>query len=483
MDTNTVEKFASLFANCAVKNNTDELRKEAADHGLVKAAEGVTDLLLQNAPWLLPVIGTAGGAAAGYIGTKDEKRKKRNALYGALTGGLLGSGGALMSYGSGITSDATKKMREANQERNDTVAATAPSGTWRQTADGKRTWLGALAENTPGIEGFFMGADHPFNPLTGTYGLNAYNVPARLGVGGLGARIGGALGSRFVDRPTRQQIFDAVDAANKPAPAPKQNRRGQTPPPPPPNWTLDETKNVLNAISSRADAPVRTFGDRLSRITGAIPVPGLRRDRYTDAALAEMGATPFTGWRPFLNNIVNSVRNPRGGGANWSNWLAARNRAMDTLRDARVLGESARNRTLPTTSTGQERLIRGVESVLTNPAGPARAAPGTAASPPPPLPARPSPFSGAAAPRPAASQLPAETPRSRMPNRTELRTAVEEAVREKGRGTGGRRAGRAAGGVAGLAMSNPATVRAILNYLVGSQMVTPPKDTPKNTEQ
>lgn len=80
------EKFAALFAKCAATGDTTELRKEAAAHSLVKAAIN---------PLLAGAIGAVGGGGAGYIGTEKKKNKLRNALYGALTGGLGSAGGAL----------------------------------------------------------------------------------------------------------------------------------------------------------------------------------------------------------------------------------------------------------------------------------------------------------------------------------------------------------------------------------------------------
>lgn len=481
MDTNTAEKFAGLFANCVVNSDAVALRKEAAVNGLTKESAGVTDWLMQNSPWLLPVAGTAAGAAAGYLGTSDEKRKKRNALYGALTGGLLGSGGALMGYGSGLAGDATDKMREANNEKNDAVNDTAPKGTWHRNANGKRTWLGAVAENTPVVEGLTMGGDHPFNPFNGVYGYNAYNIPARAVGIPLSGAVGGSVGSKFVDTPTKQKMFTEIDKAHK-APPPPKRQGNRNPPPVTPAWTLDEIKNVINNVNARANSPVMTWQDRLERIADGIPVPGIGRNRYTAAAMAEMGATPFTGWRPFLDNIANSVRNPRNAQAIWQNWSAARGATLENLRNAKELGRSARDTTLPTSPTGQQRLLTAVESVLTNPAAPNRAPAGVPAAPPPRLPPRPSVFGGAA-PATTASQLPAPAPRTRMPSNTELQTAIRDVARSSGRGTRGRAAGRLAGGTAGLALSNPATVRSLLNYFLGSQLVKPPQDAPQNNAQ
>jgi hypothetical protein len=81
------EKFSELFAKCAATGDTAELRKEAAAHNLVKEAVN---------PLLAGAIGAVGGGGAGYLGTEKKKNKMRNALYGALTGGLGSAGGALL---------------------------------------------------------------------------------------------------------------------------------------------------------------------------------------------------------------------------------------------------------------------------------------------------------------------------------------------------------------------------------------------------
>jgi hypothetical protein len=79
------EKFAELFAECATTGNTAPLQKEAAAHSLIKKA-------------INPLYAGAGGAlvggAAGYLGTKKQKDKLRNALYGAAISGLGSAGGA-----------------------------------------------------------------------------------------------------------------------------------------------------------------------------------------------------------------------------------------------------------------------------------------------------------------------------------------------------------------------------------------------------
>lgn len=90
MTEDTVNKFAELFAKCAATGDTTELRKEAAAHELVKSA-------LSPEQVLIPAAVAAGGGLAGYLGTKDEKKKLRNAMTGALLGGG-GAGAAQLAY-------------------------------------------------------------------------------------------------------------------------------------------------------------------------------------------------------------------------------------------------------------------------------------------------------------------------------------------------------------------------------------------------
>jgi hypothetical protein len=78
MDETTAEKLAGLLADCAATGNTDELVKQADFKQL-----------------LFPLVGAGIGGASGYMLTDKEKDKHRNALYGALTGGLSGAGAQL----------------------------------------------------------------------------------------------------------------------------------------------------------------------------------------------------------------------------------------------------------------------------------------------------------------------------------------------------------------------------------------------------
>jgi hypothetical protein len=97
MNENIADKFAGLFAACAVNGETAELQKEAVAHNLVKSAAGnpfvsTVQNVLSNPYVYVPAATAAAGGALGY-GTSKKKDKKRNALHYALMGGLTGLGG------------------------------------------------------------------------------------------------------------------------------------------------------------------------------------------------------------------------------------------------------------------------------------------------------------------------------------------------------------------------------------------------------
>ena len=97
MHEKVAEKFAELFASCAVKGDTAELQKEAAANNLVKSAEGnpfvsTVQNVLSNPYVYVPAATAAAGGALGY-GKSKKKDKLRNALHYAMMGGLTGLGG------------------------------------------------------------------------------------------------------------------------------------------------------------------------------------------------------------------------------------------------------------------------------------------------------------------------------------------------------------------------------------------------------
>lgn len=90
MDANAVEKFSELFAKCAASGDSGELCKEAAAQSLVKTA-------LTPGQFLMPAGAATIGGLLGYYNSEKEKDRWRNALYGALTGGVAGTGAQLLA--------------------------------------------------------------------------------------------------------------------------------------------------------------------------------------------------------------------------------------------------------------------------------------------------------------------------------------------------------------------------------------------------
>lgn len=75
MDDQTIEKLAEMLGKCAATGDSSVLVKQAGAEQLI-----------------LPLLSATAGGAAGYLGTKKEKNKVRNAIYGALGSGLAGAG-------------------------------------------------------------------------------------------------------------------------------------------------------------------------------------------------------------------------------------------------------------------------------------------------------------------------------------------------------------------------------------------------------
>lgn len=139
MDSNAVDKFAELFAKCAAAGDSAPLRKEAAAQSLVKEAITATQLLM-------PLGGAAIGGAAGYLGTDNEKRKLRNALYGALTGGVAGTGAQLASP---MIKDILSRLSGGNSAAKPAQGGGQFSVAPEQSAAAKGTPASAAAAGTP----------------------------------------------------------------------------------------------------------------------------------------------------------------------------------------------------------------------------------------------------------------------------------------------------------------------------------------------
>lgn len=186
MDEQTAEKFAAVFAARAVNGD-----------GLITQEKtgSMSDFLYR--PLIGAGIGAGVGGLTGYFGTEDEKKKKRNALYGALTGGLLGTGVPLIFAGGNIAANAINSAAGNSDagKKPDPAAKSDPA--W---ADPERT-------DVP---------EHQKVLQT----VNPHNITGRLVGAGIfgygGSRLGGALSapvSRAIERPRARNAALGIDAA------------------------------------------------------------------------------------------------------------------------------------------------------------------------------------------------------------------------------------------------------------------------------
>ncbi len=163
MHEKVAEKFAELFAACAVKGEKAELQKEAAAHNLVKSAEGnpfvsTVQNVLSNPYVYVPAATAAAGGALGY-GTSKKKDKMRNALHYALMGGLTGLGGVAAAknmpiFGGGAAApDAAGGKPAAKPDAAADAAVTAPTAQEMLEEHAKKTSIGQ-----PGTRAIPVGA-------------------------------------------------------------------------------------------------------------------------------------------------------------------------------------------------------------------------------------------------------------------------------------------------------------------------------------
>lgn len=325
MNETTVEKFASLFANCAVSGNSSELRKEAAAHQLVKQAEGELAAAL---PWLLPIAGAGVGGLAGYFGTEDEKRKRRNALYGALTGGLLGAGTGLMSAGNKITSDAAAKMTDANKkfDENNTAIVGEKSKPFYETwGIGKDTTDGPFDPKTK----------HPFSVI------NPHNYVARAAMPTGGYFLGGLLGSGAGSAIDRARNNADVSLANRRAIIENRLGGGGSSKRPPQQWQTNARTLIDDIGASVARRPVN-WTDRGNRVLDDLSkLPVLRKiwQRMPRAQTGPMAAArDALGARAWQNSSAG--RGPQSS-RGWAGYL-------ENLARVRALADAGRTGAAPT---------------------------------------------------------------------------------------------------------------------------------------
>jgi hypothetical protein len=355
----TSKRFVDLMAKCAVSGAADDLYKEAADHALVKSSSPLM--------WALPAAGAAAGGALGYFGTEDEKRKKRNALYGVLTGGLTGLGGAIATTGFNIASNSADNMAATNTAA-DQAAATAAnkSKNWYKQPDGKKTWLGSAADTIPGFSIFERGA---FTPGEGVYGnYNPLNIPARVGFGGAGYALGAlrdrAVVARRNDLADRRADFESANAIGPPKPP--SGKKGQRPQPVRPTETTDMMRALLSRINNRVQTRPPAAANARQAISNWFSAR-LNYRPYTNAALDEIGGTRFQGWGNAWRTAVNMARNPASAQQTFRSYMDARRSAAENLRIARNVGEAARDNAIPTRRGALGDVVRATEEAMTNP--------------------------------------------------------------------------------------------------------------------
>jgi hypothetical protein len=170
MDPKVAEKFAQALADCAVRQDTSALQKQATEHGLVKTA--LDDF--RASPYVYgPAIGALLGGASGYFSDDDEKKKLRNMLYGAGFGGLAGLSlpaiiNALRSVPSSPTSVSLPGSQPAAAQAGGAAAADKPGIVARTTTGAKQVLENALQNSD----------------ATGNYITTGGGAGVGLGVGG-----------------------------------------------------------------------------------------------------------------------------------------------------------------------------------------------------------------------------------------------------------------------------------------------------------
>jgi hypothetical protein len=268
MDSNDVDKFAELFAKCAAAGDREPLRKEAAAQSLVKEAITASQLLM-------PLGAATIGGAAGYLGTNDEKRKLRNALYGALTGGVAGTGAQLASpmikdilsrfSGGGAPAAAAQgggqfsvapEQPAAKAINAPTAVTAAPASPTQPSAAPTPSPTTAPTSNEAGAPGAPMnvariGGDIGIGAVSGAYGVD--RIGARFAPGRLTGRYH-ELNRLALKNQTANNLLYAMGDKNKPATdflKPPQKFRSTADKP---RMTLSEAQAAAKAWRQKQDA-------------------------------------------------------------------------------------------------------------------------------------------------------------------------------------------------------------------------------------
>lgn len=194
MHDDAAEKFAAVLAAHAVQSGS--MRGQLA-HNIKAAATGKqADMSSLAASPLVygPMIGTAIGGLGGYYGTqdKDEKKKKRNAIYGAITGGLGGLGIPLLTAAFSGVSDQNKQVTNPSAPAG---AGGSAASTAAPKQDGKAAPTSTAPTDPPKSETKPTAGSTDTTDKKPAQPLTAAEILSRTG----GVAVGGTLGGRVVD--------------------------------------------------------------------------------------------------------------------------------------------------------------------------------------------------------------------------------------------------------------------------------------------
>jgi hypothetical protein len=208
MNEQLIEKFASALAACATTGDNAALQKEAADNKLIKSA--ISPMLYA------PLLSAGIGGLGGYYGTSGkEKHKRRNALYGAIGGGLTGFAGAALAP---VISDLNFSAHAGKSPVSGAVDAAAANSPRVRSTDTPSTVaqiLDTLGLAGGAAKGQAMAAK-AYDKRTGVTGRQGELERLAQGRGGLGGAIDKARGKSNPYSDPLRRFFDAHGPGGEP---------------------------------------------------------------------------------------------------------------------------------------------------------------------------------------------------------------------------------------------------------------------------
>jgi hypothetical protein len=323
MNEQTTEKFANLLGVYATTGNSAGLQKEAAENGLIKSA--ISSLMY------MPLLGAGIGGASGYFGTSGkEKKKQRNAMYGALTGGLGGFAGAAL----------TPVVREMLSAKAAPAAASEPKGD-----GGKKEPPGSVygGPNSTPVGGAVVGA----GAVAGGFG---------------GQRAGGQLYDRVTGtKPDHGSLARLADASGKAT-------KGKTGPAAKNEYGV--LKKIFEAHNQRGQ-PVAASLDALPAVPPRLrPAPTMPRSPETLPGFASGHPSSVAAMTDYNNAVAaynNELKTWRGEAAAYNTQLkqfqAARAGLAGKLQDAEAI---VRTQSLGGTPAEQARRAAILDEMIRN---------------------------------------------------------------------------------------------------------------------